>query len=435
MLVKLFKKSAAQVIAMIVRSGWPRLGKAALALEQTISPKRRSQHLLTFMSVAAGASLQSARMTAVIPARTLTLQPVRRVGTDADKADRKAHPVDLPELVITEFRDIQIIGGTEMLCMNDDILLYDEMALGDPEHYGRKAFGIMAAQTFGKLLPACYQGRVLISCHRPEKDPIPKGIHLCKDHSVNYFHWLFECLPRAIVAIERTEYSDFPLLIDDRLPAQNLQALEQIAAGREIVRIGHRDVHRVGELVFPGVFSFMHDNYDNEVSADDLLIAPEAVQLLRRTYLPAQANEGRRKLFVARDGAKYRLLRNELQLQSEMAAQGFEIVHPERLDFVQQVELFSAASVIAGPTGAGLSNMVFAPEGCKVIVLAGATNRANYFIFSQLAQWLKHELIYVTGPARRPARLHSDYDIDPADLHQALKELGVGVDAAKDSAA
>lgn len=421
MLVKLLKKCAAQGVTTLVRGGWPQLGAGMMCLIPRSQP-----HFLQLMSVAQGASKLSARAQVWLSPRTLTLKPVRCVGlkTDRDGIHRHEHPVELPEFSITLFCDVKLIGGTEILCAGD-VMLYDELAKGDPDRYGCKAFGIIPAQGFGRHLPACKNGHVLVSHRVPEKSLIPRGIHLCKDHSGNYFHWLFECLPRAIMVLRHSAFADYPLLIDAQLPKQNLQALEQIAAGREIVRIGHREMQPVGELVFPGVFSFMRDNYGSEPAANDLLIAPEAVRLLRETYLSSAPARGSKKLFVARDGAAYRRLLNEASLHRQMIALGFEIVHPERLSFAEQVAVFSEAAVIIGPTGAGLSNMVFAPEGCKVIVLAGATQGANYFIFGQLAQWLNHELVYVCGAARQPAKLHSDYTVDIEVLLKVLDEMGI----------
>jgi len=427
MLVKLLKKLAAQAVTTLVRHGWPGLVRAALRTEQSLSLRqRRQQCVLRLMSVAQGASLLSAQVQAVLPPRSLTLKPVRCVGLIEDQAEihRHEHRVDLPEFSITVFHNLKLIGGTEILCA-DDVILYDELAKGDPDRYGCKAFGIIPAQGFGRHLPACTNGHVLVSYRLPEKPPIPRGIHLCKDHSGNYFHWLFECLPRAIMALRQTAFADFPLLIDGHLPKQNLQALEQIAAGREIIRISHREMLPVGELVFPGVFSFMRDNYGSEPAADDLLIAPEAVHLLREAYLSPSPIRGEKRLFVARDGASYRRLLNEKTIHRQMLALGFEIVRPELLSFAEQVAAFSEAAVIVGPTGAGLSNMVFAPEGCKVIVLAGATKGANHFIFGQLAQWLNHELVYVCGAARNPAKLHSDYVIDIEVLRGVLAEMDI----------
>lgn len=424
--VKLLKKIAAQCVTGLMRSGHPRLAMTVLRMEHGLSRRPRRQRLMKLSSVALGAAELSARSKRVYPARSALLGPVRRHGSmlRPTGVDQHEHAVTLPALDITVFREVEVIGGSEMLCAAGGRLLYDELALGDPDRYGCKAFGIIPAQAFGLHLPACHDGQVLISHFAGEGAPIPRAIHLCKDHSANYYHWLFECLPRAIVALEQPEYAGWPLLVDAGLPAQNLQALQRLCGAREIIRIGHREMRSVGELAFPGVFSFMHDNYGRRVRAEDLVIAPEAVHLLRERLLPTTRTAGR-KLYIARDRARYRRMLNERQIQAALCAQGFDIVRPEELSFAEQLELFSGASAIVGPTGAGLSNMVFAPPGCQVIVLAGETRDANYFIFGQLGRLLGQELNYVTGEARKPWLLHSDYSTDLQQLGDVLAASGL----------
>lgn len=431
---KLLGKIVEQCITGLVRAGYFRSGMALLKRVHSLSRKRRRQRLMTVSSVASGGAALCAPRREIYPARTIRLRSVRRYGSTVCPADvdQREHTVTLPALEITVFRDIGVIGGSEMLFAPSDRLLYDELALGDPDRYGCKAFGIIPAQAFGSHLPACHDGRVLVAHFDTESALIPRAIHLCKDHSANYYHWLFECLPRAIVALEQAEYADWPLLVDAGLPPQSLEALQQLCGEREILRIAHREMRNVAELVFPGVFSFLHDNYGMQVSAEDLVIAPEAVHLLRERFIPKDRAAGGRKLYIARDRAKYRRMLNEAQIQDALRAQGFEIVRPEALSFAQQVELFSGASVIVGPTGAGMANMVFAPAGCKVIVLAGDTRGANYFIFGQLGGILGHALSYVTGAARRPWLLHSDYRINLQQLAEALADDDPAVSAAGD---
>lgn len=435
-LVKLLKKIAAQCVTGLVRAGYCRSGMMLLKMEHSLSRKRRRQRFMRLSSVARGAADLLAQRREIYSARTIRLGPVRRHGAVVSPADvdQREHAVTLPALEIAVFRDIGVIGGSEMLCAAGGRLLYDELATGDPDRYGCKAFGIIPAQAFGLHLPACHDGRVLVTHSAPEGTPIPRAIHLCKDHSGNYFHWLFECLPRAIVALEQPEYAGWPLLVDAGLPAQNLQALQRLCGEREIIPIAHREMRNVGELVFPGVFSFMHDNYGKSVAAEDLVIAPEAVHLLRSRLLPAARSAAGKRLYIARDRAKYRRMLNEQQIQAALRAQGFEIVRPEDMNFAEQLKLFSEASVIVGPTGAGLSNMVFAPPGCKVIVLAGDTRDANYFIFGQLGFLLDQQLAYVTGKARKPWLLHSDYSIDLPQLVDALTVSGPVDRAAGDAA-
>ena len=430
-LVNLVKKLAAQGVTVLVRSGFTGLGISLLKIEHGLSRKPRHQQLLALSSVTRGTAALSAEKSEIYPNRAVWIGPVRRCGAGADPsaADQRAHEVKLPAMEITTFHDIRVVGGTEMLCADDDQLLYDELALGDPARYGCKVPEIIPAHGFGLHLPACKDGRVLVRYFCSESPPIPRAIHLCKDHSTNYFHWLLECLPRAIVALGQPAYSAYPLLVDAGLPKQCIEALQRISGGREIIRIDHAEMRGVKHLVFPGVFSFMRDNYGGPVSAEDLVIAPEAVELVRATFLPRAAVRPWRKLYVTRDRAGYRRLLNEPQIQAQLLAQGFEIVRPEALGFSEQVELFSAAALIVGPTGAGMTNMVFAPPGCKVVVLAGATRNANTFIFGQLGQLLDQKLMYVMGEPRKPRVMHSDFSIDLQHLDDALALLGEDSDS------
>ena len=58
---------------------------------------------------------------------------------------------------------------------------------------------------------------------------------------------------------------------------------------------------------------------------------------------------------------------NEPEVENEMKALGFDIVYAEELSFAQQVFTFSNASVLVGPHGAGLTNILFMPENSSLI--------------------------------------------------------------------
>jgi len=59
----------------------------------------------------------------------------------------------------------------------------------------------------------------------------------------------------------------------------------------------------------------------------------------------------------------------DAQRLERLAARGFETVHPEALGVREQVELFADASHIVAPTGAALTNMVYAPAGSLVVAI------------------------------------------------------------------
>ena len=71
----------------------------------------------------------------------------------------------------------------------------------------------------------------------------------------------------------------------------------------------------------------------------------------------------------------------EEKLEKYFRQQGFEIVHPERLSFKQQLELLSRCTVFAASDGSTSHNSIFLPEDAEVIIIP----RSPYLTFHQLA--------------------------------------------------
>ena len=67
----------------------------------------------------------------------------------------------------------------------------------------------------------------------------------------------------------------------------------------------------------------------------------------------------------------------------------------EKLSFLQQVELFSQADAVAGPHGAGMTDLLFAPRGIPVLEMFPE----RYVIpeYCMLAHVLDQEYYYLTG--------------------------------------
>ena len=76
---------------------------------------------------------------------------------------------------------------------------------------------------------------------------------------------------------------------------------------------------------------------------------------------------GGKRLYVGREGVKYRRVINEPAVLSRLEAAGFESVSGHAIDFRTEVETFANADVIIGVHGAGLANLIFARPGTKVI--------------------------------------------------------------------
>lgn len=72
------------------------------------------------------------------------------------------------------------------------------------------------------------------------------------------------------------------------------------------------------------------------------------------------------KIYISRRKSS-RSPTNEIELEDTLRKLDFDIIFPEELDFSQQVFLFSNASIVISPHGAGLSNMLFMPKGSILI--------------------------------------------------------------------
>ncbi|BCJ92364.1 hypothetical protein IZ6_30990 [Terrihabitans soli] len=89
----------------------------------------------------------------------------------------------------------------------------------------------------------------------------------------------------------------------------------------------------------------------------------------------------------------------------------------------EQIDIFSNASHIVGPTGAGFANMLFAPQGCQATVLVGDNANTNLYFLNQIAHAFSIDLTYVVGSevaGRFMPAVHNDYSVDISLLDLAI---------------
>ena len=127
---------------------------------------------------------------------------------------------------------------------------------------------------------------------------------------------------------------------------------------------------------------------------------------------------------MSRKNSNYRQLLNSTEIENFLVKDGFEILFPENLSFASQVEVFSQAKIIVGQSGAGMTNFIFAPIGCKVIMMAGDDPYTNLHGFHMLAKEVGIELKFLLGKRfniAQPYALHADFCIDIQLLLNQLK--------------
>jgi hypothetical protein len=137
---------------------------------------------------------------------------------------------------------------------------------------------------------------------------------------------------------------------------------------------------------------------------------------------------GNRRLWIGRKRARWRRIVNEEEILPILEKEGFEYVELEKLSFQEQADIFSQASAIAGPHGAGMTDILFAPRGIPVLELFAE----RYVIpeYCMLAHILDQNYFYLTGSSAPEDRskefLNNDnFTIAPDRLRESFRLMSL----------
>ncbi len=197
---------------------------------------------------------------------------------------------------------------------------------------------------------------------------------------VNYGHFLLDGMTCVLTLLEAGALDRLPLATP---PMQRWQRdLLRLAFGDLAWQEVSEPIVRVAGAVYaPAMDHYLHRPGPLLIALRArLLDAVEALKPTRSSQRPRK-----RRLYVSRRGHPMRVMVNEVALEAALIRRGFQIVRPERMGVADQIRLFSEAEAIVGPTGAGLTNAVFAAPGCKVIEIQ-PENFASFWVpaFSRL---------------------------------------------------
>ncbi len=221
----------------------------------------------------------------------------------------------------------------------------------------------------------------------------------------NHSHWLTAHLPKLLLLRERG------LLGRTIMPSRRTAAMD---ASLEMLGIDASTmpqytagtILKVARLTVP-----LADRFD-----------PRHLRRVRSAFGGDETGPAAARVFISRARAHGRKLLNEDKLWPMLRARGFERIFMEELDFPAQVRLMQRTAVIVAPHGAGLTNMIFCPEGADIVEIADPGYPNPNFYALSAAMGHRYWLLAAEATGEGHA-LHKDLTVDIPALMDILARI------------
>gem|GEM_PF-682069 len=224
--------------------------------------------------------------------------------------------------------------------------------------------------------------------------------------NTNYFHWIFECLPRLKLLEDVIDEIDY-LIVPDNLKRFHIESLNLLGFPEEkLLRIKDGD-HLLCESLF--VPSSLPD------------VSKWTCDFLRESFIPEDVVEPYRLIYISRKDALYRKIINEKEVEDYLREIGFEIVQMSELPFSEQVKICAEARIVVGPHGAGLSNTIFC-RNAKILEIFSPSYGMNFW---GLANQFGNDYYYLLGedaPGNSPPPWR-DFKVDMKTFKETIDKM------------
>lgn len=214
------------------------------------------------------------------------------------------------------------------------------------------------------ILPPASGHRILDYPSLPDPEHVDAHVYCLAGLSSwkSYFHWLIDALPRT----RHVNLARFDLIYSPLGKTYHTETLDRLGIAPERRLEATAQSHfACRELTASSPLPLCHIDRDDLAYLRDLFAAP--------------AGKPERRLYISRADAWRRRITNEEELLATIEPLGFERVTVDGLTIAEQATLASQAEIILTGHGAALTNLIFAPPGCKVIELFASNYMFDYF--------------------------------------------------------
>lgn len=201
---------------------------------------------------------------------------------------------------------------------------------------------------------------------------LDKGIFLLKYWGTGWWHLTCEVIPRILMIDRYEEYREYPLLLDEELfhDQRNVDLINTVNKyNHPIIKIKRKKEYYVQELIYPSHISWLIWDHKQAEEGQSWAIEQSLLSEVRETVLCSLKLEKifKDKIFISRGNNKR--LDNEIEVSKYFEKHGFQVVNPETLTFVEEVEMCYFAKAIVCTTGSAITNILYANKDVRHVLI------------------------------------------------------------------
>lgn len=342
----------------------------------------------------------------IYPGYTFQLRLPTDLLEAASLFKKPIHTFQLSDLLIVEVPKGRIYTddyNTVAVITADNILLNDiSLELRDKQHIHPFVNHVFKVKYFTK--PKQYSGKIFTL--------LTGGGGLD-----NYFHWLFDVLPRLSLLKKSGLYDQINrfLVPNYHFPYQ-IDSLQMLGITKSQIVDGSQIQHLQADSI---IASSPHRNAGQ--------MEKWVCDFLRDAFIDKKATHQREYppyIYITRSDSKSRNVLNEPELVSMLEGYGFKMVSLSNLSFSEQVALFNNVRIIISPHGAGLANVVFCQKGTKIIEFfsEGWALTVYYDLCQKVGLEYYHQISKISSrPKKAQEAKHKHFKVDIAAIATILQ--------------
>ena len=185
----------------------------------------------------------------------------------------------------------------------------------------------------------------------------------------NYYHWLIECLGRLYL-VEKSRFKPDYYILSQNMPFKKEYVKLLGIDENKIIPAESKQIIQADELIVPDfINNWSFINFRGYQHYQKQYLPSWIGNLYKEKILTNVQETVPKRLYISRNKANYRKVLNEKELIDVLKKYNFEIIYPEDICIIEQINLFYNAEIIISPTGAGLGSIVFAKPRTRVLEL------------------------------------------------------------------